>query len=64
MNASSVCSCANVEMLQFLFRGYTEPFEGIGLIIVSIFERKELALLASSFGNICSRRLFRQSVLF
>jgi hypothetical protein len=32
----------------FYLGGVAEPFEGIGLIIVSIFERKGLALLAGS----------------
>ena len=50
--------CYNVETLQFYLGDIAEPFEGIDLIIVSIFETKGLALLASSFGNICSRRLF------
>ena len=43
--------CYNVETLQFYLGDIAEPFEGIDLIIVSIFETKGLALLATSFGN-------------
>ena len=39
------------ETLQFYLGDIAEPFEGIDLIIVSIFETKGLALLATSFGN-------------